>query len=240
MKRILVIEDEPEMRRNIATLLRFQHYEPIAAENGRVGVEAARRESPDLILCDVMMPELDGYGVLQELQTDATLTRIPFIFLTAKGERDDLRSGMNLGADDYLTKPVANADLVRAIETRLRRSKQQAKREFKPDFSSFEPLLQLGLTPRAAEALLWLAQGKTNADIAVILGITESTVKKHVQEIFDKLGVETRGAATVRALEVLNPQADCWGTLTTDQTVSGPAPDGCATSKLRANQATAA
>ena len=204
MKKILVIEDEPEMRRNIATLLRYYQYEPITAENGRQGVEAARRELPDLILCDVMMPELDGYGVLQALQTDASLARIPFIFLTAKGEKDDLRSGMNLGADDYLTKPVANSDLVRAIETRLRRSEQQVKREFKPDFSSPEPLLKLGLTPRAAEALLWLAQGKTNSDIATILGITESTVKKHVQEMFEKLGVETRGAATVRALEVLN------------------------------------
>ena len=151
-----------------------------------------------------MMPELDGYGVLQELQSDASLARIPFIFLTAKGEKDDLRSGMNLGADDYLTKPVVNADLVRAIESRLRRSEQQMKREFRPDFSSAAPLLQLGLTPRAAEALLWLAQGKTNSDIAVILGITESTVKKHVQEMFEKLGVETRGAATVRALEALN------------------------------------
>ena len=204
MKKILVIEDEPEMRRNITALLRYHEYEPIAAENGRKGVEAARREKPDLILCDVMMPELDGHGVLQVLQVDATLAPIPFIFLTAKGEKDDLRSGMNLGADDYLTKPVANADLVRAIETRLRRSEQQVKREFKPDFSSFEPLLALGLTPRAAEALLWLAQGKTNSDIATILGITESTVKKHVQEMFEKLGVETRGAATVRALEVLN------------------------------------
>jgi DNA-binding NarL/FixJ family response regulator len=204
MKKILVIEDEPEMRRNITTLLRFHGYEPIAAENGRHGVEAASRERPDLILCDVMMPELDGYGVLQALQTDASLARIPFIFLTAKGEKDDLRSGMNLGADDYLTKPVANADLVGAIETRLRRCEQQVKREFKPDFSSTEPLLALGLTPRAAEALLWLSQGKTNSDIASILGITESTVKKHVQEMFDKLGVETRGAATVRALEALN------------------------------------
>jgi DNA-binding NarL/FixJ family response regulator len=206
MKKILVIEDEPEMRRNITTLLRYYDYEPIAAENGHAGVAAARRQSPDLILCDVMMPELDGYGVLQTLQTDASLARIPFIFLTAKGEKDDLRSGMNLGADDYLTKPVANADLVRAIEARLRRSEQQVKREFKPDFSSCEPLLNLGLTPRAAETLLWLAQGKTNSDIAAILGITESTVKKHVQEIFEKLGVETRGAATVRALEVLNSQ----------------------------------
>jgi DNA-binding NarL/FixJ family response regulator len=206
MKKILVIEDEPEMRRNLTTLLRFQSYQPVAAENGRLGVEAARREKPDLILCDVMMPDLDGYGVLKALQTDTSLARIPFIFLTAKGEKDDLRNGMDLGADDYLTKPVANADLVRAIEARLRRSEQQVSREFKPDFSSFAPLLKLGLTPRAAEALLWLAQGKTNTDIATILGITESTVKKHVQEMFEKLGVETRGAATMRALEVLSSQ----------------------------------
>ena len=192
------------MRRNITTLLRYHDYEPVAAENGRQGVEAARTEKPDLILCDVMMPELDGYGVLQKLQTDESLSRIPFIFLTAKGEKEDLRSGMNLGADDYLTKPVANAHLIQAIETRLRRAEQQAKREFRPDFTSYKPLLELGLTPRAAEALLWLAQGKTNSDIATILGITESTVKKYVQEMFEKLGVETRGAAAVRALEVLN------------------------------------
>ena len=150
MKKILVIEDEPEMRRNITTLLRYHDYEPIAAENGRQGIEAARREKPDLILCDVMMPELGGYAVLQALQMDASLARIPFIFLTAKGEKNDLRSGMNLGADDYVTKPVGNADLVRAIETRLRRSEQQVRREFNPDFSSSEPLLKLGLTPRAA------------------------------------------------------------------------------------------
>ena len=207
MKKILVIEDEPEMRRNITALLRYHDYEPVAAENGRQGIELARRENPDLILCDVMMPELDGYGVIQALQSEPSLARIPFIYLTAKGEKHDLRSGMNLGADDYLTKPVANADLICAIETRLRRSGQRTTREFKPDFSSSEPLLKLGLTRRAAEALLWLAQGKTNPDIASILGITESTVKKHVQEIFEKLGVETRGAATVRALEILNARS---------------------------------
>ena len=194
------------MRRNITALLRFKAYEPIAAENGRLGLEMARWENPDLILCDVMMPELDGHEVLRALQADAKLAVIPFIFLTAKGEKDDLRNGMNLGADDYLTKPVANNDLVQAIEARLSRSARHAKRELKPDFSSAKPLLKLGLTPRATEALLWLAQGKTNSDIATILGITESTVKKYVQEMFDKLGVETRGAAALRALEVLNSQ----------------------------------
>ena len=192
------------MRRNLSTLLRYKDYLPIEAENGHLGVAAARRERPDLILCDVMMPELDGYGVLRALQADPRLASIPFIFLTAKGEKDDLRSGMNLGADDYLTKPVGNRELVEAIEARLQRTALHAKREFRPDFSSPEPLVSLGLTPRAAETLLWVAQGKTNSDIATILGITESTIKKHVQEIFEKLGVETRGAATVRALEVLN------------------------------------
>jgi len=204
MKKILVIEDEPEMRRNIVMLLRYRSYQPLEAENGRRGLELVRRETPDLILCDVMMPELDGYEVLRALRADEKLALIPFVFLTAKGEKDDLRSGMNLGADDYLTKPVGNNDLIQAIEARLQRSAQQARREFKPDFSSVEPLVGLGLTPRAAETLLWLAQGKTNGDIATILGITESTIKKHVQEIFEKLGVETRGAAAVRALEVIS------------------------------------
>jgi DNA-binding NarL/FixJ family response regulator len=204
VKKILVIEDEAEMRRNLTTVLRLEQFQPLAAENGRVGVDLAKKEKPDLILCDIMMPELDGRGVLQALREDPELSLIPFIFLTAKGEKEDLRTGMNLGADDYLTKPVAKADLLSAIEARLRRSEQQAKREFKPDFSSTEPVLKLGLTPRAAEVLLWVAQGKTNSDIGTILGISESTVKKHLLEIFGKLGVETRSAATLRALEALS------------------------------------
>ena len=213
MKTILVIEDEPEMRRNITTLLRFKGYKPVAAENGRVGVDAARRERPDLILCDVMMPELDGYGVLRALQTDPDLSFIPFIFLTAKGEKEDLRSGMNLGADDYLTKPVGRDDLLAAVRTRLTRQKahqteiHSAKGNgsgFNPDFSSPLPLQTLGLTEREAEVLLWVTQGKGNADVGVLLNMAEKTVKKHMSNIFEKLGVESRNAATLRALEVLS------------------------------------
>ncbi len=204
MKKILVIEDEPEMRRNLLTILKLEKFQPIGAEHGRAGLEAVKREKPDLILCDVMMPELDGHGVLAALREDESTASIPFIFLTAKGEKEDLRNGMNLGADDYLTKPVARLDLLAAINARLRRAEQTGNREFKPDFSSYEPLLKLNLTPRVAEVLLWVAQGKTNGDIAAILGISESTVKKHLLEIFQQLGVETRSAATLRALEVLS------------------------------------
>jgi len=204
MKKILIIEDEPEMRRNLQTILRLEQFEVFCAEHGRAGLALAQSELPDLILCDVMMPVMDGHQVLQALRDDPTTMNIPFVFLTAKGERADQRSGMNLGADDYLTKPVAREDLLAAVDARLRRQNQQDQREFRPDFSSPEPLLSLGLTPRVAEVLLWVAQGKTNADIATILGISESTVKKHLLGIFIQLGVETRSAATLRALEALS------------------------------------
>jgi len=205
MKKILVIEDEPEMRRNLTTVLRFEKFHPLPAENGLVGVQLAKKEKPDLILCDVMMPTLDGYEVIAALRADPATVTIPLIFLTAKGERPDIRAGMNLGADDYLIKPVAKSDLLAAIQSRLERAAQQATPEFRPNFDSAEPLeITLGLTPRVAETLLWLSQGKTNSEIATILGNSESTVKKHVLEIFEKLGVETRTAASLRALEVLS------------------------------------
>src|SRR5580700_9301108 len=208
MKTILIIEDEPEMRRNLTTILRLEKFHPLPAANGSVGVELAKKEKPDLILCDVMMPELDGYGVIAALRADVGTVTIPFIFLTAKGEKPDIRAGMNLGADDYLTKPVAKNDLLAAIHMRLARAVQQAVPDFKPNFHSAKPLEQiLGLTPRVAETLLWLAQGKTNGEIAMILCNSESTVKKHVVDIFDKLGVETRTAASLRALEVLSSPA---------------------------------
>src|SRR5256885_982989 len=213
MKKILVIEDEPEMRRNITALLRYKEYEPIAAENGRLGVEAARREKPDLILCDVMMPELDGHGVLQALQADVSLARIPFIFLTAKGEKDDLRSGMNLGADDYLTKPVANADLVRAIETRLRRSGQQANREFKPDFSSAEPLLKLALTPRAAEALLWEAAEPGGGGAGRRVGFVDLYLDTSPANVFLQTlrgPLESRGFTVAGATATRIPESRPW------------------------------
>src|SRR5437868_786314 len=114
MKKILVIEDEPAMRANLRDILELEKFMPLTAANGREGIAVAKRELPDLILCDVVMPVQDGYEVLATLRADAATARIPFIFLTAKGERADVRSGMNLGADDYLVKPVRVHDLLDA------------------------------------------------------------------------------------------------------------------------------
>ncbi|MGF1564109.1 MAG: response regulator [Flavobacteriales bacterium] len=127
MKKILLIEDNEAMRENTAEMLELAHYEVITAENGKVGVELAKRESPDLIICDIMMPELDGYGVLYYLSKDPVTASIPFIFLSAKAEGSDVRKGMNMGADDYLTKPFEEMDLLSAVEGRLRRSEALQK-----------------------------------------------------------------------------------------------------------------
>ena len=116
MRKILIIEDQPQMRKNIALILEMESYEVLSAQNGQVGLAMAREHNPDLIICDVMMPELDGLGVLTALRADPKTATVPFIFLTAKGDRVDVRGGMNLGADDYLTKPVAREDLLAAIK----------------------------------------------------------------------------------------------------------------------------
>jgi len=209
MKTILIIEDQPDMRGNLGLILKMEGYRVLAAADGQEGLAVARQHRPDLIVCDVMMPNLDGHGVLKALREDPATAHLAFIFLTARGEKHDLRAGMNLGADDYLTKPVNAAEMIAAVEARLAREQLRPPAEFKPNFSSPAPLERgLGLTPREAEVLLWVAQGKGNAEIGVILGATEHTIKKHLQNIFDKLGLESRNACTVRALEVLSqPEA---------------------------------
>jgi len=124
----LVIEDNREVRDNLEEILELSGYEVILAEDGKVGVEKALNETPDLILCDVMMPHLDGFGVLNILSKKSQTADIPFIFLTAKAEKSDFRRGMNLGADDYITKPFYKDELLSVLETRLNKSEQLRKK----------------------------------------------------------------------------------------------------------------
>ncbi len=205
MNKILIIEDEPAMRKNLRAILELEHFQPLVAPDGQTGLALAREHLPDLILCDVLMPEMDGHAVLAALRSEARTAHLPFIFLTAKGEHADVREGMSLGADDYLVKPVHVDDLLEAIAARLERARQQIEPvRFAPDFSSAVPLEKLGLSAREAEILLWITQGKTNYEAAIILGISAATVKKHLEHIYAKLGVEGRNPAARQALEALS------------------------------------
>lgn len=116
MTKILVIEDEQSVRENILELLDAEEFDAIAAENGRIGLELAQQQLPDLILCDIRMPELDGYGVLTALRSASTTQQIPFIFLSAKAAKTDLSLGMDLGANAYITKPFTLTELLNVIE----------------------------------------------------------------------------------------------------------------------------
>jgi len=152
MKRILLIEDNQEIRENTAEILELSGYQVLNAVNGKIGVELAKKELPDLILCDVMMPELDGFGVLHVLSKNTSTAGIPFIFLTAKTEREDIRKGMNLGADDYITKPFDDQELLSTIEMRL---KKQAilKDEFKKSIEGLDEFLNQAKGLQALDSL---------------------------------------------------------------------------------------
>ncbi|RDB07750.1 response regulator [Runella aurantiaca] len=152
MKTILLIEDNPDMRDNTTEILELAHYNVVTAENGKQGIKLAQESSPDLIICDIMMPELDGYGVLHLLSKEPSTASIPFIFLTAKAEKNDYRKGMTLGADDYLTKPYDDVELLSAVETRLRKNNllkteysrtEEGLYQFLNEAKSFESLKKL-------------------------------------------------------------------------------------------------
>jgi CRP/FNR family cyclic AMP-dependent transcriptional regulator len=128
MTKILLVEDNNEIRDNTREILELANYQITTAVNGKEGYEVAIKENPDLIICDIMMPVLDGYGLLHLINKNDTLKSVPFIFLTAKTERGDFRKGMEMGADDYITKPFTDIELLNAVESRLQKIKFQQER----------------------------------------------------------------------------------------------------------------
>lgn len=141
MKKILLIEDNDHIRENTAEILELSNYQVFGAENGKTGVKLALKENPDLIICDIMMPVLDGFGVLHMLQKNPATRNTPFIFLTAKTERTDLRKGMELGADDYITKPFTGTELLNAVESRLKKV-ELLKEEFSGGLAGLQQLMK--------------------------------------------------------------------------------------------------
>jgi DNA-binding response OmpR family regulator len=144
MKKILLIEDNDDIRNNTAEILSLSGYEVIAADNGKKGIEKAIEHSPDLIICDIMMPMLDGYGVLHAINKNEAIKNVPFIFLTARAERSDFRKGMELGADDYLTKPFDGTELLKAVDSRLKKF-ELLKADLPPGIEGIQRFMQESL-----------------------------------------------------------------------------------------------
>lgn len=140
LKKVLIIEDNVQVRENTAEILELADFETLTAANGKQGVELALAEIPDLIICDIMMPELDGYGVLHILNKKESTRNIPFIFMTAKSDKSDIRKGMNMGADDYLTKPFDDTELLDAVGIRLNKA-EIAKQDYADSLEGLDTLI---------------------------------------------------------------------------------------------------
>lgn len=182
MKKILLIEDHDKIRENTAEILKLANYSVFTASNGKEGIEIALKEIPDLIICDIMMPVLDGYGVLHLLHKNEQLKHIPFIFLTAKTERSELRKGMESGADDYITKPFSGVELLTAIESRLTKIDQ-----LKKDFTG-------GL-----EGLQQIQKSKTGKDI-----IKDLTADRNINKFKKKQIIFSEGNRPSKLFYVLS------------------------------------
>jgi CRP/FNR family cyclic AMP-dependent transcriptional regulator len=153
MKTILIIEDNEDIRENVAEILTLSHYKAVMAATGKEGIEAAQNVLPDLIICDIMMPGVDGYGVLHVLQQGLATQNIPFIFLTSKSERGDFRIAMEMGADDYITKPFAGNELLNAIESRFRKI-DILKKQLTPDLQGLHELMSTLDNKKALDDLM--------------------------------------------------------------------------------------
>jgi DNA-binding NarL/FixJ family response regulator len=211
MGKLLVIEDELILRENLKELLTIHGYDVATASDGEEGLQAIKATSPDLVICDIRMPKLNGYELFEEVK-NMPETFMPFLFLSAKVEHDDIRKGMNLGADDYLTKPVNKTDLLSAVETRLKlRSKKLSEisdRSHKNisdklDLSQQESNEILAKLSKAEiRVLYYVAQEKSTQEIATLINLSPKTVENHRHHISKKLDLKGGHSVLTLALKI--------------------------------------
>lgn len=190
MKKILVVEDTKSVREEIVTILEFENFDVLEAENGMIGFEYARKYLPDLIVCDVLMPELDGFGLLKLLREEPSTSTTPFIFLTAKAAKEDWRGGMDLGADDYLTKPFTPEELINAIRTRLEKHENINKQ----NETKFEAL---------CENIIYALPHEFITPLTAILGFSELLIDTSKEQNVIKIaeGINNSGKRLERLIQ---------------------------------------
>jgi len=188
MQRILVIEDDLEVQEDIIDILKLKGFTVRGANNGSIGLQIAKVFNPDLILCDIDMPDLSGYEVLREIQQDQNLINVPFIFCTSLSSMTSLRKGMDLGADDYIVKPFRAEALITAVNARLKRHVCKAKIDDLTRLQDESQLEQV-LTKRQFAILQLIVKGFKNREIADLLAIDIKTVEHHRKNIMKRLKI---------------------------------------------------
>jgi DNA-binding NarL/FixJ family response regulator len=200
-KRLLVVDDDPNLVLLVKDYLEFRGYEVVAASNGLEALEVMRRLTPDLIICDVMMPEMDGYTFVQTLRSDRATDWIPVIFLSARGQTADRVRGLNTGADAYLVKPFEPEELVAQVEATLKRTERLLQMQGAP----VQPVIQLDreveLTPTETKVLQYVARGMSNREIAEVMGVSQRTIESHVSNMLAKTGLHNRTGLARWAIE---------------------------------------
>jgi DNA-binding NarL/FixJ family response regulator len=200
-KRLLVVDDDPNLVLLAKDYLEFRGYEVVAASNGLEALEVMRRLTPDLIICDVMMPEMDGYTFVQTLRSDRATDWIPVIFLSARGQTADRVRGLNAGADAYLVKPFEPEELVAQVEATLKHTERLLQTQGAP----VQPVIQLDreveLTPTETKVLQYVARGMSNREIAQVMGVSQRTIESHVSNMLSKTGLHNRTELARWAIE---------------------------------------
>ena len=203
-RRLLLIDDDPNLILLVKDYLEFRGYEVVTAENGREALEVLEQELPDMIICDVMMPEMDGYSFVRHLREDARTNWIPVLFLSAKGQTQDKVKGLTTGADVYMVKPFEPEELVAQVESSLKQATRIADRQGTRG-SDNAPKIQVPfdveLTPTELKVVQFVARGMANREIAEELNVSQRTIESHVSNMLGKTGLHNRTELARWAIE---------------------------------------
>lgn len=202
-KRLLLVDDDPNLILLVKDYLEFRGYEVSSADNGRIALEQLQEELPDLIICDVMMPEMDGYTFVEHVREEPRTSWIPVIFLSAKGQSQDRIKGLNIGADVYMVKPFEPEELIAQVESSLAQAARLTARKVLGNDAA--PPLQVRpgveLTPTELKVVQWVARGMANREIAVEMKVSQRTIESHVSNMLGKTGLHNRTELARWAIE---------------------------------------
>jgi len=202
-KRLLLIDDDPNLILLVKDYLEFRGYQVDTAENGQEALDLLQRETPDMIICDVMMPQMDGYSFVEHVRKDSRTSWIPVLFLSAKGQSQDRVKGLNIGADVYMVKPFEPEELVAQVESSLKQASRLIQRQDKGIDAA--PKIQVPfdveLTPTELRVVQYVARGMANREIAEELNVSQRTIESHVSNMLGKTGLHNRTELARWAIE---------------------------------------